>query len=186
MKRLLFIIFAVMSMAACQPDNNNGGNQIATTPLDMNCINGTTYCNNSVYQNYAGFMPYPNMYAYGYNYNYANMFMQQGLCNCPLGWSPVYNGTMGLGCVQSYYIQPWVNSYFSWNFGMSQTGWGWSAPQATINWNQQSNIPNAGNSLGSCARTVTHSCVIGQANNCASGQVCRQILNGSSLGICTQ
>lgn len=186
MKRLILLILTTISIAACQQGNsNNNGNQVATTPLEMNCLNGTTHCNNNLYQQYAGFMPYPNMYTYGYNYNYAQMFMQQGLCNCPLGWSPVYNGTMGLGCVQSYAIQPYVNSYFYWTFGASTTGWGYAAPQATINWNQYSNIPNAGNSVGSCARTVTQSCILNQANTCGAGLTCRQILASSNLGICT-
>ena len=184
MKRLVLLILTTISMAACQPGNdNNNGNQVATTPLETNCLNGTV-CNNGLYQQYQGFMPYPNFNMYGYQ-NYTQMFTQQGLCNCPLGWTPTYNGTMGLGCVQNYAIQPYMNSYVYWSFGMSNTGWGFSAPQATINWNQYSNIPQASNSINSCARTVAQSCILSQGNTCGAGLVCRQVLQSSNLGICT-
>ncbi|WP_041577954.1 hypothetical protein [Bdellovibrio bacteriovorus] len=194
MKKLITMVLTVFALAACQPGNDGGGNntvtnpgQIATTPLQLPCINGTAYCNNGAYANYQGWMPYPGMYNYAYNYS--NIFAQQGFCGCPSGYLPTYNGTFGLGCVQQQLIMPYWNDYFFWSYGY---GWGFgymsipSAPQMTINHPQYSNIPTNSNSFSSCSQTLTQSCVLSQGNTCGVGATCRQVLSGSNLGVCVK
>lgn len=180
MKRLVFFIFALF-LAACQGNDNGNpavNNTVVTTPLSMSCINGGTYCNNNVYSQYRGFIPYPGMYNYAYDYT--NQFNQYGFCNCPSGYQPVYNGSMGLGCIYSGLMQSDI-WYFTW-----QWGWGYTsaAPQTTINYPQYSNIPGGTN--GRCSRTLTQSCLLDQGNTCDTGATCRQVLQGSNLGVCVR
>ncbi|MEN0060224.1 MAG: hypothetical protein AAGB31_15405, partial [Bdellovibrio sp.] len=64
MKHLVLFAFA-LALAACQGNDDGGSTAItgtATTPLNMTCLNGTSYCNNNVYSQYQGWMPYPGMY----------------------------------------------------------------------------------------------------------------------------
>lgn len=183
MKRLVFFIFALF-LTACQGNDGGSGPVMAnttqvSTPLGMTCINGGTYCNNSAYYQYHGFIPYPGLYNYAYNYT--NYFNQYGFCNCPSGYQPIYNGTMGLGCVNTQLLQPYEGYYFTW-----QWGWGYTsaAPQTVINYPQYSNIPGGTN--GQCSRTLTQSCLLDQGNTCDTGATCRQVLYGSNLGVCVK
>lgn len=188
MKRLVFFIFALF-IVACQGNNDGGGNTVTnntvTTPLTMNCINGSTYCNGSVYQQY-GWQPYTYPYAYNnwsYSYyNWMNVFNQQGFCGCPNGYSPVYNGNYGLGCISTQLLNPYQNSFYYWQWGYT---WGYTtaAPQATINYPQFSNISGGS---GQCSRTLTQSCLMDQGNTCDAGATCRQVLQGSNLGVCVR
>lgn len=202
MKTWVVLIFALF-MTACQGDDGGGGGGTAvttttvTTPL-TSCLDGTTYCNNQQYSGLPGFMPYPGMY--GYAYNYMTYFNQNGFCNCPQGWTPVYNSSYGLGCVQSRLLmQNYSASYLYWEFQNSSSwSYGWaqsndyyywsyySAPTIPNNFAQSSNIPNGyyGGSGGSCSRNLTQSCLLNQANTCGAGATCRQVIAGSSLGVC--
>lgn len=200
MKRLIYLLFTVFALAACQPDKDGGGgNQTtATTPLQLNCINGTSNCNTNAYGYYQGFQPYNfpyiNGYGYGYNYgfNYNNVFINQGFCGCPHGYLPTYNGTMGLGCIQQnlIYDNP-PGQLFYWSYTNGYTyGYIWSyvpaAPQVATNFPQYSNIPSAPNSFGSCSQNLTRSCILSQANSCDTGATCRQVIAGSNLGVCVK
>ncbi|QDK38938.1 hypothetical protein [Bdellovibrio sp. NC01] len=182
MKRLVFFIFALF-VAACGSNGGGGGNTtVAVTPTDMRCINGSATCNTTAYGNYAGWttysMPYGNTV-----YNYTNYFNQYGFCGCPSGYSPSYNGTMGLGCISNQFLQPVYNYAVFMVFGAgSYTSWGGGG--ATINIPQVSNIPGSPNT-GTCARNVTQSCLLDQANSCGVGATCRQVIGGSNLGVCT-
>lgn len=179
MKRLIYFIVALF-VTACQPGDNGGNNNIAITPLTLNCINGMAYCNNNMYTQYNGWMPYPGLY--NYPYNYTNHFNQYGFCNCPGGYIPTYNGSYGLGCVNAQLLQPYAGYYFYWQFGM---GGGYAAPQATINYPQYSNVPGASNN-GQCSGTLTQSCLLDQVNSCGAGATCRQVISGSNLGVCVR
>ncbi len=214
MKTWVFLILALF-VAACQNNDGGGGGTTTTTvttPL-TNCIDGTSYCNNSAYAQNQGWMAYPGMY--GYAYNYMNYFTQNGFCNCPAGYNPTYNSSYGLGCVQTRLLQPYSGYYMYWQLGAGATwssGWGYanagygynsgygygynngyydggyySAPTYPNNYPQYSNIPNGsygGNNGGSCSRNLTQSCLINQANTCSNGATCRQVVSGSNLGVC--
>lgn len=180
MKRLVFFIFALF-LAACQGNDGGGGvnNTQVVTPLGMSCINGQAYCNNTGYSQYSGFIPYPGMYNYAYDYT--NYFNQYGFCNCPAGYQPIYNGSMGLGCINTALMAPYEGFYFSW-----QWGWGYTsaAPQMSNNFPQYSNIPQGTN--GQCSRTLTQSCMLDQSITCGAGATCRPVFSGSNLGVCIQ
>ncbi len=191
MKRLVFFIFALF-IVACQGNDGGGGapaspQQIATTPLTTNCINGSSYCNGAVYGQMGGYFQ-PYIYPYGYNqtnytYNYWNMFSQQGFCGCPGGYSPVYNGNYGLGCVSNQFLNGYQDQFYFWSYGYS---WGYTtaAPQATINIPQFSNIDGGS---GQCSRQLLQSCVVNQGNAmCDAGATCRSVLPGSNLGVCSR
>lgn len=180
MKKLVFFIITVFMISCQQSNDNGGGSTPVKTPLSMSCINGAAYCNNSAYAYHPGWMPYPGMYNYAYDYT--SYFNQNGFCHCPRGYMPVYNGTYGLGCVNTQILEPYAGLYFYWSWG----SWGYTtaAPQTTINYPQYSNIPEASNSASSCSRSLTQSCLLDQANTCGTGATCRQVISGSNLGVC--
>lgn len=204
MKKWLFLLIALF-VAACQNDGGGGGGNTTvtngvTTPL-TSCIDGTTFCDGRIYSQTPGFMAYPGMY--GSAYNYMNQFARGGFCNCPMGTSPIYNSTYGLGCIQTRLLQPFAGYYMYWQIDYSSnwtTGWGYndpayyygygynSAPQIPNNYPQYSNIP-AGTYPGfgggsSCSRNLTQSCLLNQGNTCGNGATCRQVISGSNLGVC--
>lgn len=192
MKRLIYLLFTVFALAACQPgdDGNTAGNKVATTPLELSCINGTANCNNAAYGNYGyGWTTYTYPGAYNYTYNYNNIFVQQGFCGCPSGYLPTYNGSYGLGCVSQQLLQPVWNNFYFWSYSYGYTyGYSYvpSAPQMTINHPQYSNIPTNSNSYSSCSQTLTQSCILSQGNTCGVGATCREVLSGSNLGVCVR
>ncbi|XGC80243.1 hypothetical protein ACES2L_13005 [Bdellovibrio bacteriovorus] len=184
MKHLVYFIFA-LCLAACQGDGGGGGGKVATAPLGLNCINGQANCDTNQYNQYYqfGWRPYPG---FVYGYDYSTVFSQTGFCNCPGGFMPVYNGTYGLGCVEQYYLEPFANAFFYFNFsigGFVGGGYvgGYTAPQYPTNWPQYSNV---GGTVNTCSRTLTQSCFLNQANSCGVGATCRPINNGP-LGICS-
>ncbi|MEN0057842.1 MAG: hypothetical protein AAGB31_03330, partial [Bdellovibrio sp.] len=123
---------------------------------------------------------------YNYAYDYTSYFNQYGFCNCPGGYSPVYNGQYGLGCVSAQLLMPYAGMYTYWSWGWSSWGTGYPAPQTTINLPQYSNIPSVGGVNGQCSRNITQSCILSQANSCGAGAVCRQVMGGSNLGVCVR
>lgn len=186
-RKLLELIFA-LSLVACAPGGGSSGGsatsvapQTATTPLSLNCINGTTLCSGNTYANYGGW----TTYALPYNntpYNYIPYFNQYGFCGCPSGYSPAYNATLGLGCVNTMYLQSIYGNAVFMGFGAS--GFlSWGAGSATTSIPQVSNIPGAPNQ-GTCTRQITQSCILNQFNTCGVGAFCSQILTGSNLGVC--
>lgn len=183
MKRLVFIIFGLF-VAACGGNGggSNGGTLVAVTPTSLGCINGSVTCNTAAYGTYSGWTTYSLPYG-STNYNYSNYFNQYGFCGCPSGYSPAYNGSMGLGCISNQILQPVYSSTVFMAFG-GGTVTGWGGGGATINIPQVSNIPGSPNQ-GTCARQLTQSCLLDQGNSCGVGATCRQVISGSNLGVCT-
>lgn len=189
MKKLMFFMLSLLILSACQSDSGGGSNGTtnnATTPLNMDCINGSTYCNNNQYYQYNGFMPYPGLYNYAYNY--VNHFYNYGFCNCPSGYSPVYNGSLGLGCVMNGYMNNIGGMVVTWNwsfgpFSGQSSVYAPAAPPAYNNYPQTSNINQQFNTY-TCTRTLSQSCFTNQPGSCGPGSTCRQTTIGSNLGIC--
>lgn len=186
MKRLVYIIFAFW-LAACGSDGGDGGGgKVATAPLGLKCINGQANCDTTQYNQYYqyGWRPYPG---FQYGYDYSIQFNQNGFCNCPVGFGPVYNSTYGLGCIDQGLLEPFANSFFYFSFtigsfvGGGYVG-GYTAPEYPTNWPQYSNV--GGNTINTCSRTLTQSCFVNQPNSCGAGATCRQV-NYGPLGICS-
>ncbi|WP_413577255.1 hypothetical protein ACLVWU_03175 [Bdellovibrio sp. HCB290] len=180
----LFVALMTLMVVACGDSGGGGGNGVATTPVqgDTRCITSSTLCNNGVYSQYTGWMPYtfPNG---GVNNNYLNYFQSYGVCGCPLGYAPAYNSVMGMGCYR-------VQTGFNWNIfyqfqynNYSSMPYGFYAPQSGYNFQQVSNIP--GGNGANCSGNIATSCLMNQANSCGAGQTCQEVLVGSGLGVCT-
>lgn len=185
MKNRFFTLIAVFAlpalvMVACgKKDGGGGSTATAVTPLTTTCFNGTA-CNPAVYNQYQqyGFMAYPG-YSYAYpNYGYGYSNNNPGCFNgCGAGYYPVYNNTIGMGCVSAAVIQPvmtWVGYYYL-------------AP-ANMQWTnipQNSNIPNSG--TATCQQGVAQSCFLNNGNNaCGEGYNCRPSMQGSAIGLCVR
>lgn len=190
------IMFMTLFMISCQEDSGGSGantagtpnsTQNVVTPLSTGCLDGTNFCNNTVYNHHTGFIPYPGMYNQAYNYMHR---FNRGFCDCPGGYMPVYNSSYGLGCVRQQLLQPYSGFFLYWKWGSGAIGWGYAtnygvhAPQVTINYPQYSNIPSASNSVSSCSKNLTQSCLMNQPNSCGTVATCRQVVAGSSLGVC--
>ncbi len=193
MKRT-FILIATLVVAACGgSDGGGGGSPTPSTPVETpishSCLDGTAYCDNIGYSQYYGWMPYPGMYPYAYNYT--NYFNQNGFCDCPAGYMPVYNGMYGLGCVSQSLLNPYSGYYQIVVWGAAGGGWGYNvsggvpAPQTPNNFPQYSNIPGS-NNYGSCGQTVTQSCILSEPNTCGKGALCKPVMGNSNLGVCVQ
>jgi hypothetical protein len=183
MKKIWVVISSLFLVVACQQGDGSGSNNVNLTPMgnSFSCINGTTYCNNTAYSQTYGWMPYPGLYTYAYNY--MSYFSQNGFCSCPVGYLPIYNGTLGLGCVMSQYLEVYSGYYYFWQFSY-RIGYEAPAPQTQINIPQYSNVPGAINSAANCLSTLTQGCLLNQPNSCDIGATCRQTVPGSVLGVC--
>ncbi len=195
MKKLFTALLMTMFLAACGSDNSsNGSGTVATTPLQLSCINGQTYCDNSGYYGNPGFMPYPGMHRYAYDYSDA--FVNQGLCNCPSSYIPTYNDSYGLGCVRSASVQVYSATVSNWSYaygfgfgfyiGYSNTSYYTPAPQISSNYVQQSNIVNNIYHQARCQSEITQSCFVDQPNSCGQRSQCRPVSSKSRLGICVK
>lgn len=165
--RLILISLLALSLWACNDKRTDGGQGIVPGP-DASCMNGSAYCNSSLYGNYYGFSRYNNSWSYygGWNNGLAN------LCGCQTGYMPTYNSSFGLGCVSA-------SNYWG---GYIYFGWGMDS-------NQWINIPSVSNMQGSpvgrsCYNGVVQSCFVNGPNTCPSGTSCNPVSGGSSLGLC--
>lgn len=193
MKKALLGFITLMSLAltACPGSNsgNNSNNVVAnnqaTTPLDPKCLNGSTYCPQYYYNNYNyyGWMAYPVYY-------YGNTISNGYFCDCPTGYSPVYNPSWGFGCVSSNYLNPFMNFtvvYNTWSYYGYSFSYGYTAPVYSnngVNISQFSNM-QGGNYARTCTQTLPQSCVVNQANSCGGANRCVPTVSGSPIGICT-
>lgn len=190
MKNWLIICSAFLLpilMIACGSSKSGSDQQTyASAPTSLNCLNGTAVCDNNAYANYYGFQAYPNAQTVTTNTTTANRYDISNIyaysngnvasyCSCPVGTRPVYNGSIGLGCVNQTVFAPYETQSYYW--GTSTAGYNW------VNWNQFSNInqTSAGNG---CYTNLAWACFIDGQNNCFSGQSCQQINPNSRMGIC--
>lgn len=198
MKKWLFICTSLL-VAACGSNNNNNNSSptatpTATTALNPSCLNGTTNCNNNQYNQYYqyGWQAYPTnpYYTNGLGQSYYNGNYR--FCNCPTGFVPAYNGSLGLGCVSANYVPNdayrWSLGYgYSWTFSYGY-GFGPVAPVPTgnnmINFGQISNTQGYPATY-SCYTNVAQACYVDQANSCGNGAQCIATVGGSRLGICS-
>lgn len=196
MIKLFLTFITTMFLVACGSDDssNNNSAKVATTPLHLSCINGQAHCDNSQYYQHQGFMPYPGMYNYAYDYS--AVFINRGLCGCPVNFAPTYNDSYGLGCVRSSQIQVYSATVSNWSYaygfgygfyvGMTSTSYYTPAPQMQSNYVQQSNIVGNGLHQASCQAQITQSCFMDQANSCGERSQCRPVFNQGRLGICVK
>lgn len=142
-----------------------------------NTYNNGTTCSNQIYNDYAqyGFAIYP--YNNGFM-NYGNGYSYMPLCDCPVNYRPVYNGTIGMGCVAIQYFNPVAVGAYYWSLTPNNYQW--------VNWTQVSNTTTVVGNQSNCYQQVAISCFTDQANTCGSGYVCRATAGGSRLGICVQ
>lgn len=170
--------------SSCQKNANSEATVSAVNP---NCVTNPTSCNSAAY-NQNGYTQYNNGYGatggyggngcsscggnYGYNqpFNYYNN--NAYLCNCSYGSVPTYNGTNGLGCVQTSGMNFGAFGYAYLSWGGSQ----WSnLPQNQFNYGQSSQ----------CYNGAVQSCTVGSnPQSCPGGMVCRPNSSGSTIGLC--
>lgn len=180
-------------LIACGNKKQNS-DQFATSPTDTTCLYGYGSCDNTYYNQYAqyGFSAYPgsqtinmnpqsaNRYDVYNNYNSNNQGQNGNIttfCSCPVGTRPVYNGSIGLGCVNTVYMAPYQTKAYYWGSKSSNYDW--------VNWDQYSNINSASGPNG-CYNNLAWACFIDLANSCFDGQTCQTLVNNSRLGICVK
>lgn len=177
MKRwIMACLLAPLMFAACAEENKNSAVPVAPSP---GCMNGTTYCDSSQYGYHQGYAPYPQNPYFHSEQNAASAyrgFNFSNLCDCPAGQRPVYNGTIGLGCVNASNI-PGPNSALYWSWQARNGQW--------VNVPQISNAQGYAGNSSSCYKDVAQSCLVDQPNSCGAGAMCRVTGGGSRLGICT-
>lgn len=198
MKTLFFVYLAlfILMASSCQ---KSGGSEATVSAVNPNCVTNPSSCNGSAYSQNYGYQPYANSNGYqgggnsggygggygggnggyggGYggnspfNYHNNNAY----LCNCGSGSIPTYNGSNGLGCVQSAGM----------NFGLygyAYLGWGsnsWNTLPQLYQYNY------GGGSNSRCYNGAVQSCTVGSnPQSCPGGMVCRPNYSGSSIGLC--
>lgn len=189
---LTLTAWALTGCGGSKSSSNNAGN---STQCFFDPATGG--CNNAQYNTYSpyGYQAYPGVngqqipgysmdpnspFRYQINYYYGNNFGygQSQLCSCPQGSRPVYNGSIGVGCVAFGALPTYAPVYY----------WSWSA-QASFN-NHYVNIPQTSNinpgtlSNGGCFNNVAWSCLVGQANQCPTGSVCTATAQNAPIGVC--
>lgn len=181
MRKLLAIsALVLMGFVACN-NKSDGGNStvVAAPPAPSNqCVSyNNGVCSNQVYNNYSNYgfsaYPYTNWNPYSYN-NYSYI----PLCDCPVNYRPVYNGSIGMGCVAIQYFNPIAVGVYYWSLTPNNYQW--------VNISQVSNISNSYGSQTNCYQNVAQACYTDQANSCGTGYICRPTAGGSRLGICAQ
>lgn len=180
---LISFCILVTGLVACNNGGNTNNQKVAQTPLSMDCLNGTAYCNTGAYNNLNGYgyYSYPG-YVQGYNY-YAYA-QQNGFCNCPVGTLPTYNSSYGLGCVRADLIQPYLNYSFYWTFGYYSN---YVPANQGLNSPQVSNLGTVSyQNGGTCQSQLNYSCFVDQAGSCGNQGTCQPTAGGSRLGICVR
>lgn len=194
-KYLLFFtaVFALPVFLIACGNSKSGTNQYASSPTNTACLYGVASCDNSVYNQYGnyGFQAYPGQQTIVMNPNnanrydiYNNSYYNNGstatFCSCPVGSRPVFNGSIGLGCVSFNVINPYVQRAYYWGDGQAVT-----SSNSLINWNQISNI-QGGYSASGCYSNLAWSCFVDAQNSCFTGSYCQQLHNDSRLGLCVR
>lgn len=188
--QVLIVAVTAATLAGCNKSKSD--NNATSTDCFNNPYNAS--CNNTAYNNYGayGYQAYPygqmgyssdpnSIYRYQYtNYYQNNWGTGSSLCACPTGSRPVYNGNIGMGCLNNGAIPNYSRTYY----------WSWSAGNTNnnhyVNWNQVSNINNGHSSNNGCYNNVAWSCFVGQSNQCPSGTTCKATAQNSPMGVCVQ
>lgn len=191
--KMLLVLASALLIWGCGKDKSSNSSGTSTACL-QNPYTGA--CDNTSYNQYNqwGFYPYPvNGQTPGYSsdpnspfryqldyYYYGYQGMNSQLCNCPAGSQPVYNGGLGIGCAYIRNVQ-WLPIYYH---GLNTI----SGP--AIN-NHYVNIPQVSNITGGynnyrCHGQVAWSCLVGQANQCPTGNVCTPSAQNSPIGVCVR
>jgi hypothetical protein len=204
MKKFFYIAVVVsLFLVACNKANNNSDTVAPPAPPNQ-CVQpnnqynpygynpynqynpyntgltGTTgACDPQIYNQYAnyGFSAYPYTNFYSYNWN-SGGYPYMPLCDCPVNTRPVYNGTIGMGCVSIQYFQPIATGAYFWSLTPNNYQW--------VNWTQVSNTTGQVGNLTNCYQQVAQSCFTDVVNSCGTGFVCQATAGGSRLGICRQ
>ncbi len=202
--KYLSLVILTLFIAACQPNEKSktattpldtsclNGQTICDTQVYSQNYGFTNYPVD--YQKYGGYNQYYNNYIspsyqyynnyYSYNYStYANTWNSYytnynygAFCDCPYGSSPVYNGQLGLGCVNNNVITPYLS--FTAYFALVANN------NSLVNLNQ---VPAVGSStVGSCQSQLIQSCSVDIGNSCGAGLHCQPTSGGSRLGICVR
>ncbi len=194
LRTLIHVVLVVLSTTAllsCGSKSSSNNSATSTQCLNDPYMDG---CNNAMYNNYSGYgyqaYPYaggtpgytsdPNsMYRYQNTMYYQNYGMYgNSLCACPQGTRPVYNGSMGTGCVSQAMMPNYARTYY-WSLSAGQ-----SYNNHYVNFNQVSNI-NGNSANNGCYNNVAWSCLVGQ-NQCPEGNVCAPTAQNSPIGICVK
>lgn len=168
MKHIFYIcLMAPLFFWACA-DKNTGPNTVVTPTTT--CVNGSVYCDSSMYGYNQGFSAYPEnpYYTNGTNGNF---------CKCPAGQRPVYSGQYGLGCANITALQGTAGSAIFWRYQANNDQW--------VNLTQASNQQGYLGNTTACYNTVAQSCLVDEPNSCGTGNMCRVIGAASRIGICT-
>ncbi len=192
MKNWTFILSSLFFLAACGGGGGGGNNNtaansgtVATTGLTTSCLTGTVNCNNGVYGQYSqyGWQTYPgNPYLVQggiQSYFYQNSYR---FCECPVGTQPAYNGSLGLGCVQTSMVP---QAAFQWNLGVNlswsfRRGFRGGSTHRRIHRDQATGFRGGEN----CYSGLAQSCYINQPGSCVNGGSCLATSAGSPLGLC--
>lgn len=166
MKRwILTCLVAPLFFAACDPGKSDPAPAAAPSAA---CMNGTTYCDSSLYGFNRGFSAYPqNPYD---NPNAGNF------CSCPTGQRPVYNGQYGLGCISNSSFQAYAANAVYWTWAAGNNQW--------VNQPQISNTQGYFGNSSSCYKDVAQTCFVDQPNSCGTGLACIATAGASRVGIC--
>jgi hypothetical protein len=168
MKRLIFaILVAPLFFGACaDKESSSAAAPIAPTAA---CMNGTTYCDASLYAYNQGFSAYPqNPYSNPASGNF---------CNCPAGQRPVYNGQYGLGCMSNTAFQPYAANAAYWSWSADNNQW--------VNEQITSNAQGYYGNSTMCYQGVAQTCLVDQPNSCGAGLTCRVTGAASRVGVCS-
>lgn len=173
-------------LTACgndKSDSGNNGGKVAAAPaaMDNNCIAGANPCNNNIYNNYQnyGFMPYPN-YSNPYYYSYYGAYGyygNNGFCECPAGYRPVYSAYNGLGCVKNDNFNAYSNYAVYWWLQPNNSQW--------VNIPQVTNLQPTTTQGYNCYQNVAQTCFVNTANSCGYNATCLPSAPGSVIGVCT-
>jgi hypothetical protein len=200
MKKLSILLSGVVSLTtsvlliACGNQKQSEPAQYAATPTSVACLYGATTCDSSQYALYYGFQAYPGFQTIYVNPNSTNRYTINNttyfesenmttFCNCPLGTRPVYNGLIGMGCVNSQMVGGQFGQPYLWGQTNNQNSG--AGAYNYVNWNQVSNM-NYGDLPNGCYTDMAWSCFIDVPNGCFQGYTCKATLTNSRLGICSK
>lgn len=179
-------------MLACGSSKSSETPQYASTPTSMACLYGAATCDSTQYSLYYGFQTYPGFQTIYVDQELANRYSTTNssayysqnvtnFCNCPAGTRPVFNGQIGMGCVNTQMIATFSSRAYFWGQTTASQGSSYNY----VNWNQVSNMNGSGLANG-CYTDLAWACFIDVPNSCFQGYTCQAAISNSRLGICSR